>query len=132
MAKSNDLDYQMRVIMKQVIGSANSALEATNETAAKKTLEALKQYASRYWGSSTYPRSFKSTKRRGTWKIWSPTKYRLVHLLEKGHRIVVHGVELSKNTKARPHMRLAEAFLHGIDFESIYEASLKRELEKNN
>lgn len=38
-------------------------------------------------------------------KVWNKPKYQLVHLLEDGHAIVVHGKNIGRNTQAFPHVR---------------------------
>jgi len=40
--------------------------------------------------------------------IYSPEHYRLTHLLENGHRIVIRGKDTGDDTKARPHWKQAE------------------------
>ena len=63
-------------------------------------------------GGNKYRNSFTSTttlenRFQATVEVWSPAHYRLAHLLEHGHRVVVNGKTIG-NTKAYPHFAPAE------------------------
>lgn len=104
---------------KEVVTDTKEAVEATGKMAA----ETAQAYASRI-GRGRYAKSIKSKTESsnsfGTTVVVYSTQYRIAHLLEHGHRKVVHGKVLG-TTRAFPHFAPAEA---------MAESTLVRKIEQ--
>lgn len=61
----------------------------------------------------------------GSWIVYNKKYYRLTHLLEKGHEIIVHGKALGRRTKAIEHIKPAEE-----KFSSLFIKRIKERLSK--
>lgn len=101
------LDEILTDYLDAVVTDTKEAVEATGKMA----VETAQAYASRI-GRGRYAKSIKlkteSSTSFGTTVVIYSTQYRIAHLLEHGHKKVVHGKVLG-TTRAFPHFAPAEA-----------------------
>ena len=101
------LDEILTDYLDAVVTDTKEAVEATGKMA----VETAQAYASRI-GRGRYAKSIKlkteSSTSFGTTVVIYSTQYRIAHLLEHGHKKVVHGKALG-TTRAFPHFAPAEA-----------------------
>lgn len=106
--------------------SVETSVDVAAQTTGKKTAALLKQISpvkARGKNSGRYAKGWtvKKTK-KGEVYVYNRTDYRLTHLLEKGHRIVSHGKDTGKKTRANPHISRAEEFAQN---EFVNEVTIK-------
>lgn len=80
------------------------------KTTAKETVENVKKNAQSagFKTDAKYIDGWTSKKVNGIYTVYNKNKPGMVHLLENGHEIVVHGISTGKKTRAFPHVKPAE------------------------
>lgn len=100
----------LQAVLNQYNKEITDGVKDASDKAIKVCNQEAKNRANSWWSGSEYVKKFSTKTMKNTeyekvnvWYVKSP-KYRLTHLLENGHRIVVHGTDTGKMTKARKHI----------------------------
>jgi hypothetical protein len=103
----------LEAVFNQYNREVTDGIKEASDKAIKLCNEEAKNRANSWWSGSDYVKKFSTKTTKNTefekvnvWYVKKP-KYRLTHLLENGHRIVVHGVDTGKMTKPRKHIEPA-------------------------
>jgi len=94
--------------------SVETSVDASAIETGKKTAQILKKTSPvKKYGKNAgkYAKGWSTKKtKKGEVYVYNKTDYNLTHLLEYGHRVVSHGKDTGKKTRANPHIASAEQF----------------------
>lgn len=102
----DSLLFNINRILAQYTANINETVDATLKEAATDAKKALAQSSPKETGD--YAKGWDVKKERGNYVVYNRTDYRLTHLLEKGHDIVVNGRKFG-HAPAKPHIKKVEA-----------------------
>lgn len=105
---TKEIQEVLQTFNHQVLTSVDEAAVEVGKTTAKylKQISPRKKYGA---NSGKYSRGWKVKKMKtGEVYVHNATDYQLTHLLEKGHKIVSHGVNTGKMTRPQVHIAKAE------------------------
>lgn len=110
----------------EILTSSDAVVRSVSKEVAKKTADdtakVLRNTSPRMSGA--YAKSWKVKSQDGGYVVYNEKHYRLTHLLENGHDVVVNGKKVGR-AKAYPHIKPAEE--SGI---KEFEDKCKEEIEK--
>lgn len=119
-----DLDAVIDEAIRETNAAVLFASKDAAKTAADSTAKLLKSTSPKQSGK--YARGWKVKAQDGGYVVYNDKHYRLTHLLENGHDVIVNGKKVGR-AKAYPHIKPAEQ--EGIkDFEQEVRKQIERRL----
>lgn len=118
------LTQEVQGILNQIPGACSLAFDEAGKLAGKHAADKLKQTTPRRVEKWSYKKVDK------VWTIYAPKPYyRLTHLLNNGHRIVVHGRMVPGKTKAYHYVEPVEEMAKQ-EFEEYFETACELKFEE--
>lgn len=118
----------IRAVLQTFDHSVVTALDEAAQTTGKevaKYLRGISPVKKAGINSGRYARGWTSKRQKnGTVYVYNKTDYNLTHLLENGHRIVSHGKDTGKKTRAFPHIKYAQEYA-----ETYFENALRLKIQ---
>lgn len=104
---AQDWKKQLMDTLNAIEGETGKAIQAGSAEAAEMIAKDIRSKALALWPNSKtgYPKNwkFKKDPKTGGYVVYNEDTYRLAHLLNNGHRLIVNGKYIG-STKAQPHI----------------------------
>lgn len=118
------LNQEIQGILNAIPGACSQAFDEAGKLAGSKAADKLKKTTPRRVEKWSYKKADK------VWTVYAPKPYyRLTHLLNNGHRIVVHGKHLPGRTKAYHYVEPVEEEAKQ-QFEEYFEQACEMKMEE--